>query len=230
MSVKAKGGELFLLGVVALLSVAANLPEAIIGKVLDQKILLLVLSAVVIIALFRHLRILLFLSIIVLAVGANMPQRMSDSLGVSQPILLGFLAAVVFIAILNRFLLKLPPEREDALEDLKDTLELRKAILTAITRSNVKRLKWFLRHKANFDFVENGQSPAIVAAETGNSEIMQLLIYNRVNVNVVAPDGRTPLQIAESLGFIRTAEIIKFAQEHLSQPGELETGMAGKAA
>lgn len=230
MSANAKGGEFLLLGVVALLSVAANLPEAIIGKVVDQKVLLLALSAVVIIALFRHLRILFFLSIIVLAIGANMPQRMADSLGVSQPILLGFLAAVVFIAILNRFFFRLPPEREEALEDLKDTLELRKAILTAITRSNVKRLKWFLRHKANFDFVENGQSPAIVAAETGNSEVMQLLIYNRVNVNVVAPDGRTPLQIAESLGFVRTAEIIKFALEHLERPDVPEAGLANRAA
>lgn len=231
MAIKVKGGEFFLLAVVGLASVAANMPEAVIGKVVDQKVLLFVLSSVVIIALFRHLKILFFLSIIVLAVGANMPQRMAESLGVSQPILLGFLGAVVVIAFLNRFL-RLPPERDEQLEDLKDTLELRKAILTAISRQNVKRLKWFLRHKANFDFVEGGQSPAIVAAETGNSEVMQLLIYNRVNVNVVAPDGRTPLQIAEANGFVRTAEIIKFAQEHLDQlHGEGGTpAAAGKTA
>lgn len=229
MNNTAKSSEFLLLSVVILISIGANLPEAIIGKVVDQKVLLLVLSSVVIIALFRHLRILLFLSISVLAFGANMPQRMAESLGVSQPILLGFLGAVVLVALLNRFL-KLPPERDEALEDLKDTLELRKAILTAITRQNVKRLKWFLRHKANFDFVEGGQSPVIVAAETGNSEIMQLLIHSRVNVNVAAPDGRTPLQIAEAKGYGSTAEIIKFAMEHLSHPEEMGKSAAAVQA
>lgn len=210
--------EFYLFLLVALLSVAANLPAAIIGKYIDQRTLLIVLAAVVVIALFRYLRLLLFLCVAALALGANIPERLSEVLGINQTIMLAFLVLIVLIPMANRFL-KLPAEN-DAEKKRKapklDSSESRKAVLIAISRGNVKRLKWFHSHNTELNFVENGVSPATLAAEKGDSQVMQLLIYYGVNLNVTDHAGRSPLEIAESNGFSRTAEIIRFALDHLS--------------
>lgn len=210
--------EFYLFLLVALLSVAANLPAAIIGPYIDQRTLLIVLAGVIVIALFRYLRLLLFLCVVALALGANIPERLSEVLGINQTIMLAFLVLIVLIPVANRFL-KLPEENEATRRrkaSKLDSSESRKAVLIAIGRGNVKRLKWFHSHDTELNFVEDGVSPVTLAAEKGNSEVMQLLIYYGVNLNVRDGAGRSPLEIAEANGFSRTAEIIRFALEHLS--------------
>lgn len=219
MKLKINGTEFYLFLMVIAASVAANLPEALIGSYLDQRTLLIVLAAVVVIALFRYLRLLLFLCVATLAIGANLPERLSETLGVNQVIMLSFLVVIVVISQSNRFL-KLPVEvNPSARRDLPrlDTPESRKAVLIAISRGNVKRLKWFHGHNMEFNFIEDGVSPVTLAAEKGNSEIMQLLIYYGTNLNVTNAEGKSPLQIAEENGFNRTAEIIRFALQHLDE-------------
>ncbi len=217
MRVKFNSTEFYLFLLVVVVSIAANLPEPIIGKYIDQRLLLIVLAAVVVIALFRYLRLLLFLCVATLALGANIPERLSDTLGLNQTVMLSFLILIVMISQANRFL-KLPVYDERTLEKngpKLDTAESRKAVLIAISRGNVKRLKWFHSHNTELNFSEEGVSPVTLAAEKGNSEIMQLLIYYGANLNVTNAEGKTPLQIAEAHGFNRTAEIIRFALEHL---------------
>lgn len=219
MTFKVTSTEFYLFLVVVAVSVAANLPEDIVGKYIDQRLLLILLAAVVVIALFRYLRLLLFLCVATLAVGANVPEQLSETLGINQSIMLAFLALIVIVAQANRFL-KLPTEDGMGLKkDMPklDSAESRKAVLIAIARGNVKRLKWFHSHNTELNFSEDGVSPVTLAAEKGNSEIMQLLIYYGVNLNVTNAEGKTPLEIAEAHGFNRTAEIIRFAQEHLEE-------------
>lgn len=219
MALKVRNTELYLFLVVVAVSIAANLPEPVIGKYIDQRLLLIVLAAVVVIALFRYLRLLLFLCVATLAVGANVPEQLSETLGINQAIMLAFLVLVVIIAQANRFL-KLPTEQTAAQKaDMPklDSAESRKAVLIAIARGNVKRLKWFHSHNTELNFIEDGVAPVTLAAEKGNSEIMQLLIYYGVNLNVTNAEGKTPLEIAEAHGFNRTAEMIKFALEHLDE-------------
>lgn len=218
MKFKFNTTEFYLFLLVVILSVAANLPAAMIGQYIDQRTLLIVLAAVVVIALFRYLRLFLFLCVLALALGANIPERLSETLGINQTIMLTFLVLIVMISQANRFL-KLPEDTDPARRRVAprlDSSESRKAVLIAITRGNVKRLKWFHNHNMEFNFVEDGVSPVTLAAEKGNSEIMQLLIYYGANLNVTDGSGRSPLQIAEAGGFNRTAEIIRFAQEHLT--------------
>ncbi len=217
VKVKINSTEFYLFVMVVVLSIAANLPEAIMGKYIDQRLLLIVLAAVVVIALFRYLRLLLFLCVATLAVGANIPERLSETLGLNQTVMLFFLILIVMISQANRFLrlpLDVDPHLKTNVPKL-DTAESRKAVLIAISRGNVKRLKWFHSHNTELNFSEDGVSPVTLAAEKGNSEIMQLLIYYGVNLNVSNAEGKTPLEIAEAHGFNRTAEIIRFALEHL---------------
>lgn len=212
MKLRIKSTEFFLFALVTLLSIAANLPKEALGGVISQQMLLIVLSAVVVIALFRYLRLLLFLCVVTLAVGANLPERLSESLGISQLVMLIFLVLIMLIAAMNR-VLRLPVDRQ-AVAQKVDSEESRKAILIAISIGNVKRLRWLITHDMEINFVDNGITPALLAAEKGNSEIMQLLIYHGADLNIANAEGKTPYEIALAGGFSRTAEIIKFSIEN----------------
>lgn len=215
MKLDVKSTEFYLLLLVCLVSLAANLPSHVIAAYIDQRLLLIVLSVVVIIALLRYLRLLLFLCVTALAVGANLPERLSKALNVSTDIMLGFLALIILIALLNKFM-RLPTGVEKDATQKLDNEETRKAILIAISIGNIKRLRWLIKHNLEINFSDNGVSPVVAAAEKGNSEVMQLLIYHGADVTVTNAEGKTPLKIAETLGFTRTAEIIKFALDNKS--------------
>ncbi len=232
MKVKVKSTEFFLFSLVSLLSIAANLPMELLGGVISQKMLLIVLAAVVVIALFRYLRLLAFLCVLMLAVGANLPERLSEALGISQVVMLIFLGVIVLISVLNK-LLRLPLEPEKAALRKVDTDESRKAILIAISIANVKRLRWLISHNMEINFVDDGVSPALLAAEKGNSEIMQLLIYHNADLTATNSEGMTPYEVALSRGFKRTAEIIKFSIENraaMQAPASTQLGEAAAAA
>jgi ankyrin repeat protein len=213
MKLNVKSTEFFLFSLVVLLSIAANLPQEDLGGVISQQMLLIVLAAVVVVALFRYLRLLAFLCVLTLAIGANLPERLSESLGVSQLVMLIFLGIIILISALNK-LLKLPTDRAQVVAPKVDTDEAHKAIMIAISIGNVKRLRWLISHNMEINFIDNGLSPALLAAEKGNSEIMQLLIYHGADLNVPNADGKTPYDVALAHGFNRTAEIIKFSLDN----------------
>jgi len=208
-----KSVEFLLLCLVGLISLAANLPEHILSQFIDQQTLLLVLAAVVVIALFRYLRLLLFLCVATLAVGANLPERLAEPLGISPTIMLVFLAGIVLVSLLNK-VLNMPVELAPPAAPRADNEETRRAMLIAISIGNIKRLKWLIAHNMEFNFVDNGAAPVLLAAEKGNSEIMQLLIHHGADLTVKNNAGKTPLELAQAHGFNRTAELIKFALEN----------------
>jgi len=218
MKLNIKSTEFFLFSLVCLLSIAANLPRDFLGGVISQQMLLIVLSAVIVIALFRYLRLLLFVCVMTLAVGANLPERLSETLGVSQLIMVIFLAIIIFISLMGKLLKKSLEQPILAVAPKVDSEEARKAILIAISIGNVKRLRWLISHNMEINFVDNGVSPALLAAEKGNSEIMQLLIFHGADLSVANAEGKTPLDVATAHGFNRTAEIIKFSIENREAP------------
>ena len=66
--------DYLLLGIVSLMSVAANLPEELLGMSgIDRKLLLVGLLLVVTIALVRYSKLALILAVAILAFGANLP-------------------------------------------------------------------------------------------------------------------------------------------------------------
>lgn len=213
MKLNVKSVEFLLLCLVGLISLVANLPKHMLGQYINQKLLLIVLAAVVVIALFRYLRLLLFLCVATLAVGANLPERLSESLGISPSVMLAFLAAIVVVGVVTKFV-KMPTEIGAGPVERLDNEETRRAMMIAVSIGNVKRLRWLISHNMEFDFSDNGTAPVLLAAEKGNSEIMQVLIHHGADLTVTNAEGKTALELALAHGFNRTAELIRFALEN----------------
>ncbi len=214
MMQEVRRSELFLFTIVALLSIAANLPEQSFGSFINKKLLLAVLAGIVVIALLRYLRLFLLLCVVTLAIGANVPDRIADSLGIHPATMLVVLALIVVMALVNVYLKMLPTDRVQASTQKEDNEHTRREVLIAVSKGNLTRLKWLLNRNVEINFSLNGVSPVIVAAEKGYSEIMQLLVHHGAEVNVTNADGKNALEIAQANGFHRTAEIIRFASEN----------------
>lgn len=207
---KKKKREIFLLSVVTLISLVANLPHKMLADMVDQKLLLIVLAAVVVIALFYYLNLLLFLCVVALAVGANLPDQLADSLGVSPIVMLTFLVLLVVISQMNAMFRKFETLK---VEKKYDTEESRKAVLAAVSKGDLTKLHWLLNANVEINFVEDGVTPLILAAEKGYTDVIQSLVGHGADLSAMNPAGQTAMEVAMANGFNRTAEIMKLAIE-----------------
>ena len=205
-----KLNEVVILVIVVLSSIVANLPENIIGHYINKNVLLSVLATVVIIALFRYLRWMLFMIVTILAIGANLPAQLATVVKVDPVVMVATLIVLVFISLLNH-VFKLMPT--DAVSNRTDSTQSRKALLEAITTGNLNKLKHLLQMNIEVDFLQDGTSPAHMIAEQGNNEMMQALLDYGVNLNVMNKDGLTPMEIAMAFGFKHTVEMLKSSGE-----------------
>lgn len=210
MKLELKMNEVVMLALVILSSIAANLPDSLIGQYLNKDILLSVLAGIVIIALFRYLRWMLFLIVTILALGANLPEQLASVVNVDPIVMVATLVALVFISLLNHIFKLLPT---DAVSKRTDSGESRKAILEAIKTGNLIKLKHLLNMHVEVDFLQDGTSPAHIVAEQGNNEMMQALLDYGVNLNVINKDGLTPMEIAMAFGFKHTVEMLRTSGE-----------------
>lgn len=208
MKLELKFNEIILLAIVILVSVAANLPESLIGRYINTDILLSVLAGVVIIALFRYLRWMLFLTVTVLALGANLPEQISSVVKVEPIVMIATLIVLVLVSLLNHVFKLLPT---DVKATRTDSSQSRVAILEAVKAGNLSKLKHLLNMNVDIDFIQDGTSPAHIIAEQGNNEMMQALIEYGVNLNVINKDGLTPMEVAMAFGFNHTAEMLRSA-------------------
>jgi len=211
MKMPVKKNELYLLLMVTLLAIGANLPDQMLGDIIDRKFLLIVLTCIVVISLFRYLRLLLFLCVVALSVGANLPDQLTESLGISPVVMLTFLVLLVLISFMNVMFKMFFTTTSEVHKH--DSEESRKAVMTAVAKGDLTKLHWLLSKKVEINFTENGVSPVMLAAEKGYTDIMQLMITHGVDLHVLNADGRTPTEVAQSHGFNRTAEIMKLAEE-----------------
>jgi hypothetical protein len=210
MKVQAKLSDIIALATVILMSVTANLTERFMGDVVNKKILLIALTVAVVIALFRHLRLLLFLTIATLAIGANLPAGLASALGISPPIMIIAMAIIVAIVLFNYAFKLLPTGVE---KRRLDTIESRKAVLAAVAKGDVVNLHRLLVMNVEINFVHEGTAPILIAAENGYADIMQILVHQGAKVRVQNAEGKMPMEIALAKGFTRTAEIIHYASE-----------------
>ncbi len=210
MKLELKMNEAVMLTLVILSSIAANLPDSLIGQYLNQDILLSVLAAIVIIALFRYLRWMLFLIVTILAMGANLPEQLASVVNVDPIVMVATLVVLVFISLLNHIFKLLPTE---ANSKRTDSSQSRKAVLESIKTGNLNKLKHLLNMHVEVDFLQDGTSPAHIVAEQGNNELMQALIEYGVNLNVINKDGLTPMEIAMAFGFKHTVEMLRATGE-----------------
>jgi hypothetical protein len=203
---------------IAVMSILANLPEGYGGWLLNRQVMLGALIAVVVVALFHFMQLLLLLTITVLAVGANLPKEMAAGLGISQTALLVVLGALIGITLVNRIFRLLPMPGaavqsedfdEETYEGGFEHLSVHQQMIYAIAHGRVGIIRKLLENGAGANFSLNGTTPLHLATEKGYSSIVTLLIQHGANLLAQDAKGQTPLDLALALKkFAKTTNIL----------------------
>lgn len=208
MKVQIKFSEIAILLVVSLMSFAANLPDSFLGNMLDRRVLLATLTAFVVIAMFRYLRMVLVVAIFILAIGANLPAELAFALGISQLALIASLGLLVTISLLNYAFRLLPTGTDEAAPPVPRVEETRHAMFAAISKGDLATLRQLLAMNVDVNFFLGGTTPIHLATEKGYSEIVRTLIHHGANFRLKDADGRRPLEIALTKKYVQTTEIL----------------------
>lgn len=214
---QAKNSEVAILFIVSLMALAANLPDGAIG-VIDRNLLLITLVATVVISLFRYLKLMLFITVSVLAIGANLPAQLASQLGISQLAMIVASGMLVFVALLYK-LYHLRPfaKRQDYAEDSAssrhDTIDSRNGVITAVLNGDLAALHQLLMSGAEVNFRQNGDIPLFLAIAAGYADMVLLLLSHGANLRVKNKEGQTPIEFALLHEQMRIAEIIRYASK-----------------
>lgn len=187
--------DYLLLGIVTVMSLAANLPDNILSlNGLNRKLLVFGLLFVVCIALIRYSKFALVLAIAILALGANLPSELAGALNVDPRVMMMTLAAVVLFSLANR-ILRLPTGLDNSQGFAYE--EGSQALLRAAIKGRASIVERLIRAGANV----NARSPQgytilMIAAARGNHEIANLLLDLGADLTMVDPQGRNALQHA----------------------------------
>lgn len=196
----------------SVMSFLANLPDDSLGAVVNKQALLAGLAAMIVVAMFRYLQMMLLLTISILAIGANLPSDLAAALGISQTALLVSLAVLVSMALINRVVNLLPTVKEEAHTDNPNE---RSEIFEAISKGDQAALQNLLTMGINVNFHLNGMTPLHLAAEKGYPEIVQRLIRYGADYQVKNSEGKTALEVAlAKKKFIKTTEILHNAVKY----------------
>lgn len=206
MKLELKWSEVVLLAIVVMLSIATNLPDTWLSDYVSRESMLAALALIVTIALFRYLRWMLFLMVVVMAVGANLHEQIAEIVNIDPVIMLATLIVLVLVSVLNHVFKLLPTEKGGK---RIDSSQSRQALLEAIKTANVSKLKHLLSMGVEVDFLQDGTSPIHIVAEQGNNEMLSVLLKYGVNLNMMNKDGLTPLEVATAFGFSATAEMLR---------------------
>lgn len=217
MLAQPKHSEIAILAIVSLMSFVANLPNPLLGSWIDKRLLLIALTASVLIAMLKHLRVLLSMSIIILAIGANLPGSLAASIGVNPVVMTISLAFIVLVTLLNQTFKLLPSgvdsgqtstSNDQPLDIKLDTRETRLALLMAISKGDCFMLNRLLDMNVEMNFSLDGLVPILIAAEKGYSDITRALLQHGVDSRVRNMDGKTPFEVALERKDFCTAEIL----------------------
>lgn len=226
--IQVKSSEVVILVLVALMSFAANLPDQLVGNMVDKELLLFVLTASVVIALFRYLRFMLFMAIVILAMGANLPQEFAEKMGFSPTVMLVVLGFLVAAALLN-YALKLLPTGVEG--DSAEAPDMRYELLAAISRGDQATVFELLNQDIDINFMDNGQSPLHFAVAKGYPDIVRMLVNSGAEIGALNAEGKTPIDIALDKRFIRSSEILfKAAKFYADKENEARQKAAAAAA
>lgn len=214
--------ELVLMGLLLIAAVIANLPEEYVEHTLgvSQAGMVAVLGIAVIIGLFLYLRTGLFIAVVLLIAGANMPDQIAEGLNVSKiPILLA-LVALVGVGLVN-YVVKLVPTGLEP-KPKERSAEGVRALFYAIEKNNLVYAQKVLA--MNFEpnlHHDNGYTPLCYAAMRGNVPMIELLLRNGADPNQATIEGDSPVELALRFGHAEAADLLKGARRGAApQPGE----------
>jgi hypothetical protein len=224
--------ELVLMGLITITAVLANLPREYVEDSLgiSSQLLLAVLAIAVIIGLFLYLRFGLFVAVVLLIAGANMPEQIADGLNVSKiPIVLA-LVAMVGVGLIN-YVVKMLPTGLEAKPKEKSPEGIR-AIFYGVEKNNLVYVQKVL--SMNFDpslHHENGYTPLTYAAMKGNPQMVELLLRNGADPAQPTKEGDSPVELALRFNHNDVADLLKRARQAGEAPQrELSDEPASQAA
>ena len=212
--------ELILMGLITITAVTANLPREYVEDTLgvSHTALIAILGIAIIVGLFLYLKFGLFVVVLLLIAGANMPEQIADGLNISKiPIVLA-LVALVGVGLIN-YVVHLvptglePKKREKSPEGVK-------ALFYAIEKNNLVYCQKVL--SMNFDpnlHHDNGYTPLAYAAMKGSLPMIELLLRNGADPQAVTKEGDTPVELALRFGHPEVAEALKQARKAAAQGG-----------
>jgi len=200
--------DIWLLLLVVLMALAANLPEEVAAAYsIEKKYLLMALTGIIAVSILRYLRFTLVLMTVVLAMGANLPAELAGRFNVEPSIMLFTLLVMVVIAAVNRFL-KVMPERPQAAR-LHNSVHGARALIKAISTGNVQHVQRLIQSGVNVNVATlSGKTPLMLAAFTGYADIVQLLINAGAEIHARDREGNTAMSIAERKGFTRIKALL----------------------
>src|SRR5882762_1260349 len=129
--------ELILLGLITITAVTANLPHEYVEETLgvSHNTLLAILGCCVIIGLFLYLKTGLFVAVVLLIAGANMPEQIAEGLNISRvPIILA-LGALIRVGLINYMVKLLPTGLEP--RPREKSAECVRALFSATEKNNL---------------------------------------------------------------------------------------------
>ena len=205
--------ELVLMGLITLSAVLANLPEAYVRESLgvDPTTVLAFLAIAVIVGLFLVLRFGLFVAVVLLVAGANLPEQIAEGLNISKvPIVLA-LVALIGVGLIN-YVVKLLPTGLEARPKEKSSEGIR-AMFYGIEKNNLVYVQKVL--SMNFDpnvHHDNGYTPLAYAAMKGSVPMLDLLLRNGADPGQLTKEGDTPVELALRMGHAEAADLLKRAR------------------
>ena len=206
--------ELILMGLITITAVLANLPHEYVEETLgvSHTMLIAVLAIAVIIGLFLYLKFGLFVAVVLLIAGANMPEQIAEGLNISRvPIVLS-LVALVGVGLINYVVKLLPTGLEP--RPRQKSPEGIKALFYAIEKNNLVYAQKVL--SMNFDpnlHHDNGYTPLAYAAMKGSAPMVELLIRNGADATQTTKEGDTPVELALRMGHNEVADLLKQARQ-----------------
>jgi hypothetical protein len=219
--------ELILMGLILVSAVMANLPEEYVEETLgvNRGMLVACLGIAVIIGLFLYLKTGLFIAVVLLIAGANMPDQIAEGLNISKiPIVLA-LVALIGVGLINYFVKLIPTGLEPRPKE-KSTEGIR-ALFYAIEKNNLVYAQKVL--SMNFDpnlHHDNGYSPLAYAAMRGSLPMIELLLRNGSDPLQTTKEGDSPVELALRFGHAEVADALKQARRAASGAPEEETATA----
>ena len=223
--------ELILLGLITVSALIANLPkEYVEGSLgMDQDLVIAVVGIAVIIGLFLYLRFGLFVAVLLLVAGANLPEQIAEGLNMSKiPIILA-LIALVGVGLINYVVKMLPTGLEPRPKE--KSAEGVRALFYAIERNNLVYAQKVLA--MNFDanlHHDNGYTPLAYAAMKGNPPMIELLLRNGADPGIATREGDSPVELALRMGHNEIADMLKQARRTAAEGDAVEDETAAQAA
>lgn len=206
--------EVLLFGLIALTAVLANLPEGYArGLGIDPELMVAALACAAIVGLFLYLKFFFFLAVVLLILGANLPDQVAESFGISRLPLILALLAMIGISLINHVVGLLPTGLEPRPKERSP--EGVRALFYAINRNNVPYAQKVLQ--MNFDpnlLHDSGHTPLAYAAMKGNPLMVAALLAGGADPALTTREGETPVELALRAGHAEVADLLKRARQH----------------